>query len=62
MEHAGLQLEREQADLMRELSGYYMQSQYPDDISAISASVSKEQAVRILDESEGIVQWLSSMI
>ena len=35
-EHAGLELDADQVALMRELSGYYIQTRYPGEIEALS--------------------------
>ena len=62
VEHAQLELEKEQSDFMRELSGYYIQTRYPDEIASLSGALSREPAQRVLSETEAMVRWLSSMI
>lgn len=60
-DHAGLELEQEQADFLRDLSGYYIQTRYPEETEALSSEVSREMAREILRETEATIQWLSSM-
>lgn len=61
-EHAGLELETDGVVLMRELSGYYIQTRYPEEIEKISRGISRELARDILTKTEDATQWLSSMI
>ena len=60
-EVAKVELSEPQADLLRELSAYYIQSRYPEEISDLAAQVKQEEAKRILDQTEGFVQWLSTI-
>lgn len=46
------------ADLLRELSTYYIQSRYPADLAS---KVRPDEAKRILGQTEGLLQWLSTM-
>ena len=59
-EVAKVELSEPQADLLRELSAYYIQSRYPEEISDLAAQVRQEEAKRIVDQTEGFVQWLST--
>jgi len=61
-EHAEVDLEKGQTDLMRALSGYYIQTRYPDEIVSLPRNVSPQTAQRVLKETEEMVRWLSSMI
>jgi len=61
-EHAEVEPEKEQTDFMRALSGYYIQTRYPDEIAALSRDLSRQMAQEVLNETEAMVQWLSSMI
>ncbi|MBN2207778.1 MAG: HEPN domain-containing protein [Candidatus Coatesbacteria bacterium] len=61
-EHAGLELHKEQADSMRALSGYYIETRYPDEIAALSRDLSRQTAQQVLNGTEAMVEWLSSMI
>jgi HEPN domain-containing protein len=60
--HAGLEPDTRQARLMRELSEYYVQSRYPEQIEAAFSEVPRETAREALDQTEAMVQWLSSMM
>lgn len=60
--HAELELEANQARLMRELSEYYFQSRYPDTVETTFSDVSRETAREFLDQTEAMVQWLSTML
>ena len=58
-ENAEVELKKEQTDFMRALSGYYIQTRYPDEIASLSGALSREPAQRVLKETEAMVQWLS---
>jgi len=60
-ETATLDLSEERAQFFRELSIYYIQTRYPEEIQALAAKLSQGQAGRILEQTEETVQWLSSM-
>jgi len=47
---------------MRDLSGYYIQTRYPEEIEKASRGISHETALDILNKTEATTQWLSSMI
>ncbi len=59
---AGLEIDENRADFLRELSAYYIQTRYPEEISALSREVTADLAHRILVSTEENMQWLSSMI
>jgi HEPN domain-containing protein len=61
-EAADLELTDERAHLLRELSNYYIQTRYPEEIAALASKISESQARRIFNQTEEIVQWLLSMI
>jgi len=48
-----------QQDFMRELSAFYIQTRYPEEIAA--AEIARETAVRTLSETEEFIEWLKSM-
>ena len=60
--HAGLEPEADQARLMRELSEYYIETRYPDTMGAALSDVSPETAREALDQTEALVQWVSSIL
>ena len=47
---------------MRELTEYYVQSRYPDDVESASSSAWETVAKDAIPRTEKIVQWLSLMI
>ena len=61
-EAAELELTDEHAQLLRELSNYYIQTRYPEEITELASKISESQARRIFEQTEEIVQWLLSMI
>ena len=60
--HAALEVEERRADFLRELSAYYIQTRYPEEIEAASREISQEMAHEMLVETEETMRWLSSMI
>jgi HEPN domain-containing protein len=61
-EVAGLELTDDRAQLLRELSNYYIQTRYPEEITALATKISDPQARLIYEHTEEIVQWLLSII
>jgi len=61
-ELAALQVSDERADLLRELSAYYIQTRYPEEIPDLASQVKEDEARRVLNQTEEMVQWLSSML
>lgn len=55
-EAAALELTDERAQLLRELSNYYIQTRYPEEITALASRISEPQARRIFEQTEEIVQ------
>lgn len=56
-----LELPPTRAQFLGELSDYYIQSRYPDEIELEGELITKEQAVAVLDNTKETFQWLSSM-
>jgi len=61
-EVATLELSDERAQLLRELSNYYIQTRYPEEIPELAAKISETQSQQILEQTEETIQWLLSMI
>ncbi|MCX6640405.1 MAG: HEPN domain-containing protein [bacterium] len=61
-EMAGLELTSVQLDFLGELSAYYIQSRYPEEIEVLGKSVSHPLAEDNLKKTQEIVSWLLSMI
>ena len=59
---AGVNAKSEDALLLRELTAYYVQSRYPEEVEAMGAEVDRAMAQDTLARSEGIIEWLSSML
>lgn len=60
-ETASLDLDQERNQFLRELSSYYAQTRYPEEIPASAAGISEDLTRRILRQTEEMVQWLSLM-
>jgi len=61
-EHAGIELDPGQTVLMEDLSRYYIQSRYPEEIPALSRGLDQERGRQVLTQTEDVLQWLSSML
>jgi HEPN domain-containing protein len=61
VEVAGIKVEENQADFLRELSAYYIQTRYPEEISDMGSEVKEGIAREILIKTKEVVIWLSSM-
>jgi len=59
---ATLELNEEREQLLRELSNYYIQTRYPEEISNLPEKKIASQISSILQQTEEIMQWLISMI
>jgi HEPN domain-containing protein len=61
-EQAGVTLDQSQTVLMEDLSRYYIQSRYPEEIPALSRGLDRQRGEQVLGQTEGVLQWLSSML
>lgn len=61
-EVAHLELPEERLELLLELSTYYIQSRYPEELPSFGAKVTKPYAYEVLRRTEEIVQWLRSSL
>jgi HEPN domain-containing protein len=61
-EFISVDVEKVKADFLRELSTWYVQSRYPEEISDIAEQISYEKAYDIFKKTEEVIQWLSSML
>lgn len=61
-ERAQIPLSEEQADFLRELSTHYIQSRYPEETEDISSQVSVQHARQVVEKTEEVVRWLTSML
>jgi HEPN domain-containing protein len=62
VEFAKLDLDGNKADFLRELTAYYIQSRYPEEIELAGATVSQELASETLEKTEMVIQWLTSIL
>lgn len=60
-EIAQVELSAEQSQLLRELSIYYIQTRYPEEMPALSERIAESQSLDILHQSEETLEWLLSM-
>jgi HEPN domain-containing protein len=61
-EVAGMKSSPEQGRFLGELSGYYIQTRYPEEIRATGAAITKELAQGTLGRTEQMVKWVLSML
>ena len=61
-EHAGVELDQSQTVLMEDLTRYYIQSRYPEEIPALSHCLDRQRGEQVLKQTEDVLQWLSSML
>ena len=47
---------------MRDLSRYYVEMRYPDQIAELSRGMTGEMAAAVLNQTEAMLRWLSSML
>jgi HEPN domain-containing protein len=61
-EHAGIGLDQSQRVLMEDLSRYYVQSRYPEEIPVLSRGLDRPRGEQVLNQTEDVLRWLSSML
>lgn len=61
-EAAGLRIEEDRADFLRELSAYYIQTRYPEETAGEEFPIEMETVRSILGRTEETVRWLESML
>lgn len=59
-EVARVAVEEKQIDFLRELSGYYIPSRYPEEATDLAFDVKQQEARRVLDQSREFIQWVTS--
>lgn len=62
LELSSLPADEKTSDFLRELSGYYIQTRYPDEIEEMAKQIDKKTAQRILYKTKEIVEWLQSIL
>ena len=61
-EAAQIDLPDDQAQFLGELSAYYIQSRYPEEISGLASTMTREAAQKALKTTEETTQWLFSIL
>jgi HEPN domain-containing protein len=61
-EAAELEVSKERTRFLRELSAYYFQTRYPEEITEMSEQVKVDTAESVLKETEEVIKWLESML
>jgi HEPN domain-containing protein len=61
-ETAGLEVTEERARFLRELSAYYIQTRYPEEITEMYNQVKLDTARSIMKQTEEVITWLESML
>jgi len=61
-EIAGIKMEPDRGDFLGELSGYYIQTRYPEEIESLAQTLDREIAQDALDKTEEVIEWLFSML
>jgi len=60
-EAAEIETNQEQARFLGELSAYYIQSRYPEEIEAAGSTVAHELAENVLTKTEQMITWVLSI-
>jgi HEPN domain-containing protein len=55
-----IKLEKAQLELLRVLTGYYIETRYPEDIKKISIETDKSKAFQYLKETKEFLRWLKT--
>jgi HEPN domain-containing protein len=58
---AKLAIDERQADLLREVSNYYIPTRYPEEVAELALGVTEEEARLVLARSKEFTQWLNSI-
>ncbi|MDY0355099.1 MAG: HEPN domain-containing protein [Sedimentisphaerales bacterium] len=61
-EVAGIPSNPEHRRFLGELSAYYIQSRYPEEVRTAGSTISRELAGSVLRRAEQTVQWVLSML
>jgi HEPN domain-containing protein len=61
-EVANVESDRDRLRFLGELSAYYIQSRYPEEIRATGSAISQELAGEVMNNTEQTIQWILSML
>lgn len=59
---AGIESSHEQVRFLGELSAYYIQSRYPEEIRAAGSTITQELAQEVLGKTERTIEWVLSIL
>lgn len=62
VEIAGIESGHEQVRFLGELSAYYIQSRYPEEIRAAGSTITQELAQEVLGKTEQTIEWVLSIL
>jgi HEPN domain-containing protein len=61
-EVAKIESDNERMRFLGELSGYYIQSRYPEEIRAAGSTIGRELAQQVLGKTEQMTEWVLSIL
>jgi len=61
-EVAGIESKGKEVPFLGELSAYYIQSRYPEEIKAAGSTITKELATEVFSKTEESIRWILSML
>ena len=61
-EVARAEADHERTRFLGELSAYYIQSRYPEEIKAAGSAITQELAEEVLSKTEQAIKWILSML
>jgi len=61
-EAAGIESDHEQVRFLGELSAYYIQSRYPEEIRTAGSTITRELAGNVLAQTEQTITWVLSIL
>ena len=62
IEAAGIEIEPKYTEFLGELSAYYIQTRYPEEIESMGESINRHIAEKVLLETREVMEWLFSML
>ncbi len=61
-EEAGVEVDERGLTFLSHLTGFYIQTRYPDDLQRLASSATEAVAMRVLQETSQTTEWLLSML
>jgi hypothetical protein len=56
-----VEVDENRVNFLRELSAYYVQTRYPEEIAGLVSRVKQQESHRILEQTREVVLWLSEI-